>query len=289
MYRPEGALDFTEAKLTRKTGCRYAGTIPAAAMHGAIVHYYVAAYDANNRVLAAKGSSGSPSALELGGAAARDPDPPGGSEPQPPPPSDHSSTGSGGGVTETARPPAARSKLAIAVSGGTGLGYVTGKTEGENMVQKCCIGSSLAVFAVELRTSLGVRTTIGAVARIGLPIGANIMGHSTIAPAGFVRLGHAFSDSGSGLHVTGEVGFGILRNTIQLATNTPGMDVDVVAQGPVLLGAGVGYTIPLSGSLSLLFDLDALAGIAIVNKLGTAINLNTGISADLRVGVAVGF
>ncbi|HEX7841808.1 MAG TPA: tetratricopeptide repeat protein, partial [Kofleriaceae bacterium] len=54
MYRPEGAIDFTEARLTRQAGCRYAGAIPAAAMHGALVHYYVAAYDANNKVLAAK-------------------------------------------------------------------------------------------------------------------------------------------------------------------------------------------------------------------------------------------
>src|SRR5213078_2131608 len=77
MYRPEGAIDFTEARLTRRAGCRYAGTIPAAAMHGPLLHYYVAAYDAKNKVLAAKGSSGSPNVLELGGAASHADDPAG--------------------------------------------------------------------------------------------------------------------------------------------------------------------------------------------------------------------
>jgi len=86
------------------------------------------------------------------------------------------------------------------------------------------------------------------------------MGHSTIAPAGFVRLGYAFSRSGSGLHVMGELGFGILRNTIKLNTGMNGMDTDIVAQGPMLLGAGIGYTVALGKTFALVFDLDTLAG-----------------------------
>ncbi|HEY0484476.1 MAG TPA: hypothetical protein VGD37_43445, partial [Kofleriaceae bacterium] len=169
------------------------------------------------------------------------------------------------------------------------VGYVTGKTEGENMVQKCCLGTSPVVISPEVSYRASARLSIGAVARIGLPLGANIQGHSTLAPAGFVRLGYAFSGSGDGLHVMGELGFGILRNTIQLATNMPGMDTDIVAQGPLLLGAGVGYTQHLTGPLAVVVDLDAISGLAIVDKLGTAIHLNTGISADMRLGLALRF
>lgn len=287
MYRPEGAIDFTEARLTRQGGCRYAGTIPAGAMHGALVHYYVAAYDANNKVLAAKGSSGSPNVLPLG--AGRAPshgaeDPVGAGRPSAGP--EHTDNP---GIV--ARPPsgAQGAKIVLAVSAGTGLGYVSGKTEGENMVQKCCIGQSPVVISPELSYRISPRSSLGAVARIGLPLGANIAGHATIAPAGFLRFSHAFADSGDGVHVMGELGFGVLRNTITLDTTIPGMDTDIVAQGPLLVGAGVGYTRHLGGAFAVFAELDAIAGIAIVDKLGTAIHLNTGVGGDMRLGLAVGF
>ena len=278
MVRPEGAIDFTEIRLTRQGGCRYAGAIPASAMHGALVHYYVAAYDAGNRVLAAKGSSGAPSVLDLGGGTgARPPEDPV-TGPGPAPAPDPRDTG----VVDRATPRPRGARLMIAVSAGTGLGYVTGKTEGENMVQKCCLGTSPLVLSPEVSYRFGARLSLGAVARIGLPLGANIKGHSTIAPAGFLRLGYGFSDSGDGLRIMAELGFGILRNTIQLDTN-------ILAQGPLLVGAGIGYTRHLGGPLAILIDLDAISGIAIVDKLGTAIHLNTGLSADMRLGLAVGF
>ncbi|HEX7837499.1 MAG TPA: hypothetical protein VF469_08560, partial [Kofleriaceae bacterium] len=193
------------------------------------------------------------------------------------------------GVVEHRAPGVQGSKIVLAVSAGTGLAYVSGKTEGENMVQKCCIGQSPVVISPELSYRISPRSSLGAVARIGLPLGANIAGHATVAPAGFLRLSHGFSDSGDGVHVMGELGFGVLRNTITLDTTMPGMDTDIVAQGPLLLGAGVGYTRHLGGAFAVLVDLDAIAGIAVVDKLGTAIHLNTGVSGDMRLGLAVGF
>jgi hypothetical protein len=282
MYRPEGAIDFTEGRLTRQGGCRYTGAIPAAAMHGAVVHYYIAAYDANNRVLAARGSSGAPAAIDLVGAGEARADV--ATEPPVTAP-DHASTG----VVTRATPIAHHPRFVLTVSGGTGFGYVSGKTEDNNIVQQCCIGSSPVVLSSEFRYNLGPRLSVGAVARFGLPLGANIAGHSTIAPAGFVRVGYGLSDSGRGLRVMAELGFGILRNTIKLSTEEPGMDTDVVAQGPLLIGAGVGYAFRLSDALAIVVDLDAIAGLAVVDKLGTAVHLNTGIGADMRAGVAVGF
>src|SRR5205823_1014729 len=115
-------------------------TIPAAAMHGAVLHYYIAAYDANNKVLAAKGSSGSPGALELGGPGA--PHEPevavGAGRPDAPPP--ERDTGAVAGK------PAKHPTIVVAASVGTGFGYVTGKTEGDNVVQQCCIGLSRVVI-----------------------------------------------------------------------------------------------------------------------------------------------
>ena len=288
MYRPEGAIDFTEIRLARQGGCRYTGAIPAAAMHGALVHYYIAAYDANNKVLTAKGSSGSPNVLELGGGAARhDAEEPAGDALDTP--LERSKRDAGPGVVEHATSPARGTRVAVSVSFGAGLGYVSGKTEGDNVVQQCCLGTNPFVMSAELRYYLSTRLSLGAVARLGFPFGANVMGHSTIAPAGLLRLGYAFSDTGRGFHITGEAGFGILRNTITLATEDPTMNTDIVAQGPLLLGAGVGYTFRLSDSFSFLLDLDAIAGLAVADKLGTAIHLHTSVSADMCAGLAVGF
>jgi tetratricopeptide repeat protein len=287
MYRPEGAIDFTEGRLTRQGGCRYTGAIPAAAMHGALVHYYIAAYDANNKVLTAKGSSGSPNLIELGGGAARhDAEDPAGAPETPP---ERSDRGASPGVVEHASPAAHGSSVTLSVSLGAGLGYVSGKTEGENVVQQCCLGANPFVTSAEVRFRLTPRLSLGAVARLGFPFGANIMGHSTIAPAGLVRLSYALSDTGRGFHISGEAGFGILRNTITLATEDPTMNTDIVAQGPLLFGTGIGYTFRLSDSLAFLIDLDAIAGIAVVDKLGTAIHLHTSVSADMCIGLAVGF
>ena len=58
MYRPRGATDFTEAKMTVTGECVYNGAIPADALSGDIVHYYIAAYNASGKLIASKGSAG---------------------------------------------------------------------------------------------------------------------------------------------------------------------------------------------------------------------------------------
>jgi hypothetical protein len=290
MYRPEGAIDFVEARLSKQGGCAYAGTIPASAMHGSVVHYYIAAYDANNNVLAAMGSSGAPKAITLGAAtsATNDTEDPISGGQKQPVGSDRGSAGISAGVVAGGTSP----RIMVAVSGGTGLGYVAGTTEGGNQVRTCCIGASLVVLTPELGYHVSRKLSIGVAARLGLPVGANIMGHSTLAPAVFLRVHRAFSASGDGLRVMGELGGGILRNTIKLDTTEatgPGMDTDIVAQGPLLVGAGIGYTKHLGKRVAFLVDVDVIAGIAVVDKVGSAINLNTGIGADLSLGLAVGF
>ncbi|HZJ67845.1 MAG TPA: hypothetical protein VFD36_30285, partial [Kofleriaceae bacterium] len=100
---------------------------------------------------------------------------------------------------------------------------------------------------------------------------------------------YALSSSGDGFRVMAELGGGILRNTIKLDNVVPDMDTDVVAQGPLLLGAGIGYIRRIGASLALLVDVDAIAGIAVARKLGSAVHLNSGVSADMRLGIAFGF
>jgi len=281
MYRPEGAIDFTEAKLTKQGGCKYTGAIPASGTHGALVHYYLAAYDANNKVLAAKGSSSAPNILELNASGPRETENP---------LSETAPSEEGEARVTKPAPLGKQSSFVLSLAAGTGFGYVTGKTEADNKVQTCCVGTSLVVLSPELAYGTSRRFAIGLAVRFGLPLGANIEGHSTGAPAGFVRVHYALSPSGDGLRLMGELGVGVLRNTIQVdAKDTAEMDTDVVAQGPLLVGAGIGYTKHVSRAFAIFAQLDAMAGIAVVDTLGSAINLNTGVSADLSLGVAVGF
>jgi hypothetical protein len=286
MYRPEGATEFTEGKLTKQGDCQYTGAIPAPAMKGSVLHYYVAAYDANNRVIVGRGSSGSPNIMELVAGPPPRPDeedPING--PKKPPGGGGSGGSVGGGVVVGGKAP----KLYVAVVGGTGFGYVTGLTEFDNRVENCCIGNSLVVITPEIGYHVNPQLSIGAAARLGIPVGANIDGHSTLAPGGMVRVRYALSRSGEGVRVMGQVGAGILRNTIKLNNAADGMDTDIVAQGPLFVGAGIGYMKRLAGKLAFIADLSALGAIAVTDKLGTAPNLNHGISADLSLGLAVGF
>ncbi len=290
MYRVEGATDFTEVKMTKSGGCKYTGNIPASAMKGSLIHYFVAAYDNNNHSLASKGSSGSPNIMELtAGVAVKG----GGGDGEDPINGKKTGGGGGGdtgggdisgGVIAGGKP----AKVMISVTGGTGFGYVSGNTEGGNTVKNPGIATSLVVITPEIAFKASPRLAIGIAARIGLPIGANVMGHATMGPAGLVRVRYALSESGEGVRVMGQVGGGIMRNTLKLDNNAGMGDTDIVAQGPLLVGAGVGYTKKLGGSVAFVADFSALAGIAVVDHLGTSL-LNSGVTADLSLGLSIGF
>ncbi|HEY0252968.1 MAG TPA: tetratricopeptide repeat protein [Kofleriaceae bacterium] len=294
MFRPEHATDFTEVKLTKQGECKYTGAIPAAAMKGSLVHYYVAAYGGDGaKPLATKGSQGSPNIIEISGVASGktggdDEDPIGGKAK---PTTTASTTSSDGGELskDVMVGAPSKQKVFLGVMGGSGGGYVTGTTEGQNTVKSCCIGKALVIVTAELGYYVSPKLSIGAAFRFGLPVDANYAGHATGAPAGLVRVRYSISDTGEGFHVMGQVGAGFLRNTIKVDTTmATGGDTDIVAQGPLLIGGGIGFTKKLGSTVAFIADLDALAGIAIVDHIGAS-PLNSGISADANIGFLVGF
>ncbi len=287
MYRPEGATEFTESKLTKSGECKYVGQIPASAMHGSLVHYYVAAYDAAGKVIVDKGSAGSPNIMELtaGGPPVKgDGENPLGTAGAASGGGDNVG-GVGGGVVVGPKKP---TRVQIILAGGTGFGYVTGSTEGGNMVSSCCIGNSLVVVMPELDVYVTPKIAVGAAGRLGFPVDANVDGHATLAPAGLLRLRYSLAPGGEGLRVMGQLGAGIIRNTIKLQAQGGGMDTDIVAQGPLLIGGGVGYMKKLNSVLAFVADFSVIAGIAVTSSVGTSV-LNSGLTADLSLGLALGF
>jgi hypothetical protein len=304
-YRAKESPDFTEVAMTKQGNCKYVGQIPGKAMRGTLLFYYVAAYNDMNKVIVSKGTSGAPNTMDITGGenikpGSDDEDPinkkPGGNKTvaTAPTSSSSSSASSGGSVTTPGVVgPKKPAKVYLAIVGGTGFGYVTGTTESGNMVETCCVGNSFVVITPELGFNVNQQLSIGVAARFGLPIGANVdppnASHSTLAPGGLVRVRYGLSPDGEGVRVMGQIGGGVMRNTIKLSKEAaPGMDTDIVAQGPLLLGAGIGYTKKLAGNIAFMADLSALAGIAVTDHIGSA-RLNTGVGGDVSMGLAVGF
>ena len=153
---------------------------------------------------------------------------------------------------------------------------------------KCCFAPELLHVMPELGYYLSRTTTVSVAVRLGFPIGANIPGHSPVAPSGILRVRHSLAATGSGLMVVGGIGGGVLRNTIKLDGAQAGMDTDVVAMGPLIVNLGAGYNASLGGGVNLVAELDALAGIPVTSKLGNSI-LNFGVQFDFNLGLVLGF
>jgi hypothetical protein len=283
-YRPKGQEAFSEASMTKQGDCKYVGAIPAKAMGSDLLHYYVAAVGTDGREVASKGSEGSPNIIEVAVATStsgRDDDNPLGKKDEP------KDTGPRvtGGVVAGGK----KSTVFIAVAVGTGAGYVSGKTEQQANEVQCCLAPGLLHIAPEIGYYISKQLAISLAGRIGIPIGANIEGHATMAPAGLIKLRYALSKKGTGITVSGGVGGGIIRNTIKLTDPAvSGMDTDIVAIGPMLVSAGAGYTAAVGGSLKIVAELNAIAGIPVVKTIGAS-NLNFGVQFDFALGLAVGF
>lgn len=298
LRRPE----FQEIKLARDRDCTYGGTIPAGFFTGDTVHYYVAAVNANGTVVASSGAAGAPNLIQLFGAeAGGNSDVVGGAEnpldvdPREEPAEQPSAfERAPERTTRRLDEPGAKGprKLVVAATAATGLGYVTGETEQQRNKVKCCVAPGWFTVGAEVGYAMSPRLTVSGVVRLGFPIGANIEGHSPLGPAAFARLRYGLAKAaapGSGLSLTAQLGGGIIRNTVKLAEGAvEGMDTDVVALGPVLLGGGVGYGAALTDLLALTIDLTAIAGIPVVGELGTS-KLNFGVQVDATVGAALRF
>lgn len=288
LSRPE----FVEMRMTRDRDCTYTGTIPGNLLTGDTIHYYVAAINTKGTVVASSGSRGAPNLIELFG--------PEGSvdggadenplieDPADPPPEPQETVFRRAAPRSPAK--GGPRKFIVSVGAASGLGYVTGETEQQRNKVQCCIAPGLFTLWGEFGYALSPRLVLSGVARLGFPIGANLDGHSPLGPAGFVRARYSLSSAPDrGLYVMGQLGAGIMRNTIKLTEQViEGMDTDIVAMGPLLAGGGLGYSAALTPMIALQLDVSATFGIPVVGELGTS-KLNFGIQIDATLGAALRF
>jgi hypothetical protein len=295
-YRTQGKTEFNEVAMKKRGACGYAGVVPAAAMQGEVIHYYIGVYNGGGKLIAKKGSAASPNIIELVGGAGGTSIGGSGDDMEDPLNSRRrisggGSSSSGGSVSGGARGGPKRSKFFIGVAVGTGGGYVSGTTEQAANDVSCCFAPALAHVLPELGYKLSAQNSIGLGVRLGFPVGADLPGHATLAPAGLLRFRHAMAKTGDGLSVSGVLGGGIIRHTVPLAGD---MGTDTSATGPLFLGGGVGYTKPFGGSLSLVADATTMLGIPIISELGTCpgvgcVKPNFALQIDLNLGLQLAF
>ena len=287
-YRGQGAVDFTAVPMKKGKGCSFEAEIPAAAMKGEAVHYYVAALK-GKKSLASRGSSGSPNIIELAGSAGAgggDENPLGGGA---------SSGGDVTGEVETGGDEGGKKTVFVSLAVGTGGGYVTGTTEVAGSDVGCCFAPALFHLLPEVGYYFSRQLSLSAAFRMGFAMGANVEGHATAAPAGLLRLRYALDESGAGLQVSGAVGGGIIRHTVKVEEAPSGMDTDTTASGPVLVGGGLGYVKPISGAMRLVGELNTLAAVpAGIKEIGTCpgegcVKPHFGLQFDINLGVMLAF
>jgi hypothetical protein len=289
-YRSRGKADFAEVPMRKNGDCEYGGAIPADAVTGDAVHYYVAAFNKGGKVVASRGSSASPNIIEVvkgGGGSSLAAD---GENP----------LGGGGGRTDitTVSDPTERTgpRLYVLIPIGSGAGLITsGETEQESNPVSTGLAPSLLNLAPEVGYYFKDNLAVAFAFRMGFPLGANIMGHATGAPAGLLRVRYGLSESLEGLHFSGSIGGGVMRQTVKVENAPPDMDTDTFVSGPFLLGAGVAYWRTLGGPMMLVAELHSTAGMPLgVEELGSCpgagcIRPNFALQFDVNLGILFAF
>ncbi len=256
-FRSEGELEFSKATLSKKGSCEYLGNIPTRAVQGKFVHYYITAIDGAGKDIAHKGTAGSPNIIEVaasgGSVSITDEDPLLGGEEKKP-----------GLLDEDTGP-----SVFVSMTIGSGGGYVQGPTEKILSEVGCCVGAAFLHLMPEVGYFLNPQLAISAAFRAGFPIGANVEGHATFAPAGLLRVRYILDPSGEGVQVSGSIGGGVIRNVVNIENASPGMDTDTTVMGPLLIGGALGYSLSIGGPIRLVAELNALAALtAGIKELG---------------------
>jgi hypothetical protein len=299
-YRASGDETFASSHLRAAGGGEYQGLIPEAATHGDSVHYFVEARAATGKVLATAGSVDAPHIVSFVRpvAAAGQAELPADEEnplARAAPPAG-GGTGGGDGETEVATRAPARRRFFVSVGVGAGVGYISsGETEVSHQAVTCCLAPAPFHLMPEVGYRLAPRLALSLLGRIGFPLGADVAGAATLAPAVFGRVSYRFGDEG-GAYVHGDVGGGYIRHTIALSASSASMNMgstDTFVTGPLLIGAGGGWIQPLGkGPLRFVVDVNVIAGIPIIDQIGSGARASEpgfALHADLSLGLGLAF
>ena len=162
---------------------------------------------------------------------------------------------------------------------GTGTGVIGGETTG----LEADVATGLQWAPLHLRAELAAlrnpRLAFAISARLGFPLGVDV-GDPPAAKAVMLRVYRMCGPTG--LRWSGAVGAGYIRYRVGVDDTS----TDVMAAGPILAGAGVGYVFPISKSWRVTVDVNAIAAIAASDNYGGVPNEHA-LHFDVDVGLAV--
>jgi hypothetical protein len=291
-YRAAGEEDFHETPMKSDDGTTYTATIPKGATKGDTVQYYLAAKNGSGKVVAGKGDAGSPELIEVSHPEGGGGDTGDGEDHEKPPGLEGDGGGDGGdhhdGNTTIKKGASLKPKhkVFLGVNVGSGIGLVTGKTEQENQNVSCCFAPAPFHVQPELGFWLSPKLILSVYGRIGFLVGADLQGHATAAPAGFLRLAYNLGHDGDGLQVHGDAGGGFIRDTVKLSMPTMGT-IDTLVSGPIFIGGGITWSKSLADSLLFVAGVNVLAGIPAF-PMGT-VKPQFALSTDVNIGLAFAF
>jgi hypothetical protein len=280
-YRGPGREDFASLPMTKEKRGSYVATIPAEAVTGRAIQYYIEARDSRGKPLVDAGSASSPNIITVVAAAQAA----GGREENPllRGSVDH---GGGGDVSKKSDEGAAgRHSIWLTAAVGSGVGLATGKADLESNINIATgVAPSVLHIAPELGLFVSESVAISLQGRLQVltladPKDPNGSTAAKGALAGFGRVLYYFSRDRFRAYLAFAVGAGELRHTVDISTATKRTSAsDTVVAGPFLFGPGVGFHWDFSERVGFVTELQGIIGADQFTAHG---DLNLGLSFNL--------
>lgn len=167
----------------------------------------------------------------------------------------------------------------LGFSMGSGLGVIGGKTEGLEADVETGPQWAPMQLRAELAAFRNPQLAFALNARLGFPIDTDTDAPS--AKAIMLRV-YRMCLPDRGLRYHGAIGAGYIRYRV----GVDGTTKDTMAAGPLLIGGGAGYVLPISKSWRLTIDVSAIGAIASSDRYGGVPNEHA-LHFDLDLGLAV--
>ncbi len=269
-YRPQGREDFLNVPMVKGGDGVYAGEIPATAVAGKSLQYYVEVKDGGGKTVASSGTAASPNIITIA-----------------------APKGTGGEPGDRENPLAGDDKKTddgaaggkswwFTIGVGTGAGLATGDAEvargasGRAVPVNTGVAPSLFHVAPEVGFYLNEQWALAIQGRFQVGAISEQKGGASGAPSVLLRALYFLRKEGFQPYVGFNAGGGQIRHRVDLtgAVPTDQAKIDTTVAGPALFGPGAGFHTDLGKTMHLMFDVNALIG---APKFTANLDINIGL------------
>ncbi len=269
-YRPQGREDFQNVPMARGGDGVYAGEIPATAVAGKSLQYYVEVKDGGGKTVASSGTAASPNIITIAA-----PKGAGGE------PGDKENPLAGDEKKKDDGTPGGKSWW-FTIGVGTGAGLATGDAEvargasGRAVPVNTGVAPSLFHVAPEVGFYLNEQWALALQGRFQVGAISEQKGGASGAPSVLLRALYFLRKEGFQPYVGFNAGGGQIRHRVDLTGAVPSdqAKIDTTVAGPALFGPAAGFHTELGKTMHVMFDVNALIG---APKFTANLDLNIGL------------